>query len=120
YSANVDVVVGGATNQPGNVLTNIQAPGYLGVQANTIGLPNSVVIQSRVFDDLNQPVSHPSGANLRVRILPPGAYLGTRLMAGLQSRGPNEELWVATTGGIGSFMVSSGPSSGRIVLEMTA
>ena len=120
YAASVDVVVGGATNKPGNVFTNIQAPGYLGSENNVDRLPNSVVIQSRIFDDLNQPVGNPKGANLRVRILPTGAYVGSRTLAGQQSRGPNEELWVATTGGIGSFMLSSGPNTGKIVLEMTA
>ena len=125
YSASVDVVVGGVTNKPSNVRTIVQVPGYLGFQDNVVGLSNSVVVQARVFDDLNQPVTNSTGANVRVKILPVGnAYSGARLMAGLQSRNPNEELWVATVGGVGSFMLASGPKaqgilSGKIVLELT-
>lgn len=122
YSASEDIVVGGVTNKPSNVLAVTQAPGYLGAQNNTSGLPNSVVVQARVFDDLNQPVPNSAGANVSVRILPVAGsvYSGARLMAGVQSRNPNEDLWVATVGGVGTFMVASGPDrNGPIVLEIT-
>lgn len=114
HAASVDITVGGTTNKPSNVLTTVQAPGYLGWQNNVVGVPNSVVVQARVFDDLNQPVSGPAGANVSVKILPVSGsvYAGARLMAGNQSRGPNEELWAATVGGVTSFMLASGPDTG--------
>ena len=127
HSASVDVVVGGATNKPSHVRTFFQlAPYYLGWQDNTSGISNSVVVQTRVFDDLNQPVSNPVGANVSVKILPVSgsSFQNARLLAGTQSRNANQDLWVATVGGIGSFMLASGPmpfgvTSGKIVLEMT-
>ncbi|MBP6119318.1 MAG: hypothetical protein KA504_08535, partial [Giesbergeria sp.] len=116
-SASVDIVVGAATGKPASVTVTTQGPRYLGTSTNTFNLPKSVAISAKVMDDANQPVPNPSGANLKVRIRPFGASAGARLLAGSQS---GDEVQVSTIGGEGLFSISSGPTAGVILLEMTA
>jgi len=115
-SASVDIVVGAATGQPANVITTAQAPGYLGTSNNTRNIRNNVAISALVMDDANQPVPNPSAANLQVNIRPFGASAGARLLAGSQS---GSSVQVKTIGGEGQFSLSSGPSTGVILLELT-
>ena len=116
-SASVDIVVGAATGKPASVTVTTRGPRYLGTSTNTFDLPKSVAISAKVMDDANQPVPNPSGANLKVRIRPFGASAGARLLAGPQS---GDEVKVSTIGGEGLFSISSGPTAGVILLEMTA
>ncbi len=115
-SASVDIVVGAQTGQPANVIATAQAPGYLGTQGNTQDLRNNVAISALVMDDANQPIPDPSAANLQVTIRPFGASAGARLLAGSQS---GTTVQVKTIGGEGQFSLSSGPSAGVILLELT-
>lgn len=115
-SASVDIVVGAQTGQPANVIATAQAPGYLGTQGNTQDLRNNVAISALVMDDANQPILDPSAANLQVTIRPFGASAGARLLAGSQS---GTTVQVKTIGGEGQFSLSSGPSAGVILLELT-
>lgn len=116
-SASVDIVVGAATGKPASVTVTTQGPRYLGTSTNTFDLPKSVAISAKVMDDANQPVPDPSAANLKVRIRPFGASADARLLAGSQS---GDEVQVSTIGGEGLFSISSGPTAGVILLEMTA
>ncbi|MBI3099968.1 MAG: putative Ig domain-containing protein [Burkholderiales bacterium] len=115
-SASVDIVVGAQTGQPANVIATAQAPGYLGTQGNTQDLRNNVAISALVMDDANQPILDPSAANLQVTIRPFGASAGARLLAGSQS---GTTVQVKTIGGEGQFSLSSGPSAGVVLLELT-
>ncbi len=115
-SASVDIVVGAQTGQPANVIATAQAPGYLGTQGNAQDLRNNVAISALVMDDANQPIPDPSAANLQVTIRPFGASAGARLLAGGQS---GTTVQVKTIGGEGQFSLSSGPSAGVILLELT-
>jgi hypothetical protein len=114
-SASVDIVVGASTGQPANVIATAQAPGYLGTSTNTQNLRNNVAISALVMDDANQPVPDPSDANLQVNVRPFGASAGARLLSGRQS---STTVQVKTIGGEGQFSLSSGPSSGVILLEL--
>lgn len=116
-SASVDIVVGAATGKPASVTVTTRGPRYLGTSTNTFDLPKSVAISAKVMDDANQPVPDPSAANLKVRIRPFGASADARLLAGSQS---GDEVQVSTIGGEGLFSISSGPTAGVILLEMTA
>lgn len=115
-SASVDIVVGAATGKPANVIGTAQVPGYLGTSLNTSGLRNNVVINAKVMDDANQPVPDPSAANVQVSIRPFGASAGARLLAGAQS---GSMVQIKTIGGEGQVSLSSGASSGVILLELT-
>ena len=118
YSASVDITVGTATGKPASVLAITQEPGYLGTQLNQNGIRNNVVIQVFVMDDANQPVSNPSAPNLQVAIHPSSsAATGARLLSGNVS---GTALQVSTVGGVGLISLSSGPSAGTILLELTA
>jgi len=115
-SASVDIVVGASTGKPASVRGTAQAPGYLGTQNTTTSLRNNVGIQAFVMDDANQPIPNPAAANLQVRIRPFGASAGARLLAGSQS---GSVVQVSTIGGLGLISLSSGPSAGVILLELT-
>lgn len=115
-SASVDIVVGAATGKPANVIGTAQVPGYLGTSLNTSGLRNNVVINAKVMDDANQPIPDPSAANVQVSIRPFGASAGARLLAGAQS---GSMVQIKTIGGEGQVSLSSGASSGVILLELT-
>ena len=115
-SANVSVAVGGDANgKPASVRAVAQAPGYLGARENLFQLSNNVGVQAFLMDDANQPVPNTSAANLQVSIRPFGASAGARLLSGNQS---GNVLQLNTSGGIGSFSLSSGLSSGVILLEL--
>ncbi|GAB2523810.1 putative Ig domain-containing protein [Simplicispira piscis] len=116
-SASVDIVVGAATGKPASVTGTAQAPGYLGTSTNTFNLPKSVAISAKVMDDANQPAPDPVAANLQVSIRPFGASAGSRLLQGGQS---GSTIQVKTIGGEGLFAISSGPSAGVILLELTS
>ncbi len=118
YSASVDITVGGGagTGMPASVLAKVQAPYYLGSQFNPNNIRNNVGIQALVMDDTNQPVPAPAAANVQVRILPTSASDGARLLLGKQS---GSVVQAVTQGGVASFSLSSGPSSGVILLELT-
>lgn len=118
-SASVDIVVGAATGKPASVIAVAQVsgeyPGYLGSRDNLELIRNNVLIQAFVMDDANQPIPEPSAANLQVRILQSSASAGSRLLSGPQS---GSSIQVRTIGGIGNISLSSGPSSGVILLEL--
>ncbi|WP_280187484.1 putative Ig domain-containing protein [Delftia sp. PS-11] len=116
-SASVNVTVGGAVqNTPASVTSVTQTPGYLGSRDNITGLRNNVAIEARVFDDRNQPVTS-TVPNVLVRILPNFAYEGARLISGSQA---GSSLQVGSLNGVAQFSLSSGPSSGVILLETIA
>jgi hypothetical protein len=115
-TATVAITVGGTANgKPASVRGVAQAPGYLGSRDNLAMLSNNVGLQAFVMDDSNQPVPNSASANLQVSIRPFGASTGARLLSGGQS---GNVLQINTSGGIGSFALSSGPSSGIILLEL--
>lgn len=116
-SASVDIVVGAATGQAASVTVTTKGPRYLGTSDNLFNLPKSVAISAKVMDDANQPVPDPVAANLQVSIRPFGASAGARLLQGAQS---GSVIQVRTIGGEGLFSISSGPSAGVIILELTA
>lgn len=116
-SANVDIVVGAATGQAASVTVTTQGPRYLGTSDNLFNLPKAVAISAKVMDDANQPVPDPASANLQIRIRPFGASAGARLLLGAQS---GTVIHAKTIGGEGQFSISSGPSSGVILMELTA
>lgn len=116
-SASVDIVVGAATGQAASVTVTTKGPRYLGTSDNLFNLPKSVAISAKVMDDANQPVPDPVAANLQVSIRPFGASAGARLLQGAQS---GSVIQVKTIGGEGLFSISSGPSAGVIILELTA
>ncbi len=115
-SASADIVVGAATGKPASVVGTLQAPGYLGSRDNTFRLRNNVGLNAFVMDDANQPIPNPSAANLQVSIRPFGASAGARLLSGAQS---GSVLQVRTIDGVGLISLSSGPSAGVILLELT-
>lgn len=122
-SASVDIVVGAATGKPASVLGTVQAPMYLGTRDNTFIFPNgarlrnNVGINAFVMDDANQPIPNPAAANLQVSIRPFGASAGARLLSGSQS---GSVLQVRTIEGVALISLSSGPSAGSILLELTS
>lgn len=115
-SASVDIVVGAQTGQPASVIATAQAPGYLGARDNIYNIRNNVAVSALIMDDANQPIPAPTAANLQVNIRPFGASAGARLLAGAQS---GSSVQVKTIGGEGQFSLSSGPSAGVILLELT-
>lgn len=116
-SAVVNIAVGASTGKPASVVGTIQAPRYLGTQSNQQNLPTSVGVSVDVKDDANQPIPNPTNANVQVRIRPFGASAGARLLSGAQQ---GSMVQVKTINGIGQFAVSSGVSSGVILLELTS
>ena len=117
YSAYVDIVVGAATGMAASVMASAQAPGYLGTRANSNSLRDNVGIQAFVMDDANQPIPDPTALNLQVSIRSFGASAGARLFSGDQA---GSVVHIRTIGGTGLFSLSSGPSSGVVLLELTA
>lgn len=118
HTASVNITVGQATANPARVDAFAQALGYLGTRNNLERLPTSVAIQTRIWDDANQPVPNPGAANLQVRIRPMGdAAQGALLQEG--GRPGNGVLQMRTVGGVGQFSLASGAASGPIVLEFT-
>lgn len=115
-STSIDIVVGAQTGKPASVLASAQAPGYLGSRDNTQNIRNNVAISALIMDDANQPIPEPAAANLQVAIRPFGASAGARLLTGSQS---DSLVQVKTIGGEGQFSLSSGPSAGVILLELT-
>jgi len=115
-SKSIDIVVGAATGKPASVLGTLQAPGYLGTRDNTHRLRNNVGLNAFVMDDANQPIPNPSASNLQIGIRPFGASAGARLLSGAQS---GSVVQVRTIDGIGLVSLSSGPSAGVILLELT-
>lgn len=115
-SASVDIVVGAATGLPASVTVTTKGPRYLGTSDNLFNLPRTVAISAKVMDDANQPVPEPIAANLQISIRPFGASAGARLLLGAQS---SSVVQAKTIGGEGLFSISSGPSAGVILLELT-
>lgn len=115
-SAIVNITVGANTGQVASVVGTIQAPRYLGTQGNKQNLPTSVGVSVDVKDDANQPIPNSANANVEVSIIPFGASAGARLLSGSQQ---GSAVKVKTINGIGQFAVSSGPSSGVILLQLT-
>lgn len=115
-SAIVNITVGANTGQVASVVGTIQAPRYLGTQGNKQDLPTSVGVSVDVKDDANQPIPNSANANVEVSIIPFGASAGARLLSGSQQ---GSAVKVKTINGIGQFAVSSGPSSGVILLQLT-
>lgn len=116
-ATSISITVGAATGKPASIVNTMQAPGYLGTQPNVHNLPASVVVNTRVWDDANQPVPDPAAANLQVRIRPFGASAGASLSAGGQS---GSTVQIRTLNGQGQFSVASGPNKGVILLELIA
>lgn len=118
-SATVNVAVGGgATGMPASVRVEAQIPGYLGSRGNVNGLLNQIAMQAFVLDDVNQPTSNGSGANIQVRILSgTEAAMDARLVAGTQS---GSVLQLPTIGGVATFSLLSGSETGPVFLEITA
>jgi hypothetical protein len=119
YSASVDIAVGGGsgTGKAASVYAIAQS-NYLGSQYNLYNLPANVGINAIVMDDNVQPVPDPSAANVRIRLLSnTTAASGARLLLGSQS---GTTIYASTTGGVALFSLSSGPSRGAILLELTA
>ena len=115
-SAIVNITVGANTGLVASVVGTIQAPRYLGTQGNKQDLPTSVGVSVDVKDDANQPIPNSANANVEVSIIPFGASAGARLLSGSQQ---GSAVKVKTINGIGQFAVSSGPSSGVILLQLT-
>ena len=115
-SAIVNITVGANTGQVASVVGTIQAPRYLGTQGNKQNLPTSVGVSVDVKDDANQPIPNSANANVEVSFIPFGASAGARLLSGSQQ---GSAVKVKTINGIGQFAVSSGPSSGVILLQLT-
>ena len=119
YSASVDITVGGGTGtaRAASVYAIAQS-NYLGSQYNINDIPANVGINAVVMDDAVQNIADPSAANVRVRILPnTAAATGARLLLGGQS---GQEVLATTHGGVALFSLSSGPTRGTILLELTA
>ncbi|MBP9784782.1 MAG: putative Ig domain-containing protein [Giesbergeria sp.] len=122
-SASVDITVGASTGKPASVIGTAQAPYYLGTRDNTFIDPltgqrmrNNVGINAFVMDDANQPIPEPGAANVQVSIRSFGASAGARLLSGSQS---GSVVQVRTISGVGLVSLSSGPSAGVILLELT-
>lgn len=110
-SAYVDITVGAATAKAASI-KGIAVYPLLGTQGNLNNLRTSTAIEAYVLDDANQPMPVASKANLQVAIV---GGRGERLLAGQQS---GSSVQVQTTGGVGTFALSSGPEEGPILLEM--
>ncbi len=119
YSASTSITVGGGsgTGRAASVYAIAQS-GYLGSQSNVNHIPNNVGINAVVMDDAVQPIPNSTAANVQVRILPvTAAATGARLLLGGQS---GSMVQATTQGGAALFSLSSGPSRGVILLELTA
>lgn len=117
YSASIVITVGAATGKAASV-TGQSLSNVLGAQGNLSNLPTSTNINVHVLDDANQPVPDPATQNVQVSIRSGvGAATGAELMAGGKT---GNTLWLATTGGIANFSLSSGANQGPIVLDITA
>ena len=119
YSASTNITVGGGagTGRAASVY-GIAQSSYLGTQNNRNNIPASVGINAVVMDDAVQPVPNSTAANVQVRILQvTEAATGARLLLGAQS---GSVVQATTQGGVALFSLSSGPSRGVILLELTA
>ena len=118
-SRSVDITVGAATGKAASIKT-ISQYDHLGTQGNVNNERTASAIQAFVLDDANQPLPESGNANLQVRLAGGSALDGARLLgtpAGGSSNGP---LWLKTTGGVGTFSLSSGSGAGTILLELVA
>lgn len=118
-SASVTINVGSATGKAASIQTVSQYD-FLGTQGNLSNMRTATVIQAFVLDDANQPLPESSNANLQVRLAGGSALPGARLLGGQAGGASNGPLWVKTTGGVGTFSLSSGSSEGTILLELVA
>lgn len=115
YTASTDIVVGAATGKVASVIGRAEAPFVLASRDTVASYRNNIGVQAFVMDDANQPIPAPSAPNLQISIRSMGAAaVGARLLQGNQS---GSVLQVRTIAGIGQFSLSSGPSTGTIVLE---
>lgn len=119
-SASVTINVGSATGKAASIQT-ISQYDFLGTQGNLSNIRTATAIQAFVLDDANQPLPESSNANLQVRLAGGAALPGARLL-GNQAEGgaSNGSLWMKTTGGVGTFTLSSGLGEGNILLELVA
>lgn len=116
-SVNITIGGGAGTGRVASVYAIAQS-GYLGSQSNLNNIPASVGINAFVMDDAVQPITNPSAANVKIRIVPNTvAANGARLLLGDQS---GQIVQATTQGGVALFSLSSGPSRGAILLELTA
>ncbi|THU00679.1 hypothetical protein E9531_10450 [Lampropedia puyangensis] len=102
--------------------TEVGGMGYMltqNVVAGTTGITKQLTMQSSVFDDFGQPVSKPTGNNVRVTILPTSAAgNGASLRAGGTASG--KSILVPTVTGRATYTVVSGNQPGRIDLLVEA
>lgn len=117
-SVSINITVGSATGKAASIQTVSQYD-YLGTQGNLSNTRTATAIQAFVLDDANQALPNSANANLQVRIAGGSALAGARLL-GNQAGSANGPLWVKTTGGVGTFSLSSGASEGTILLELVA
>jgi len=117
YSASVDITVGGGggTGLPASMMAVALEPGYLGVQDNLANLRSSIVMQTQVWDDAGQPVPDPVAPNLQVSIIGGTAAAGAYLLSGSEY---GSSIQVKTVGGVAQIGLSSGWTSGSILLEL--
>ena len=118
YSASTNITVGGGagTGKAASVYAIAQSS-FLGSQVNVNRIPANVGINAVVMDDAVQPIPNPAAANVQIRILPSTASAGARLLLDSQS---GNMVRATTRGGVALFSLSSGPSRGAILLELTA
>ncbi len=117
YSTSLTITVGAASGLPASVTGRTTTSNVLGIQGNTAGLPTTTNVKAQVLDDANQMVPNPTAPNLQISIRPTGAGVGASLMAGNKT---SSTLSVSTVAGLAGFDLSSGPTEGSIVLDMTA
>ena len=115
-SKSISITVGSATGRAASIKTVSQFAS-LGTQGNQANERTATAIQAFVLDDSNQSVPGSASSNLQVAIAAGGASSGARLLAGSQS---GSVVRIGTTGGVGTFTLSSGSSEGTILLELTA
>lgn len=118
-SATVNITVGAATGKAASIKTVSQYD-YLGTQGNLSNTRTATAIQAFVLDDANQPLPESANANLQIRLAGGSALTGARLLGGQAGGSSNGPIWVKTTGGVGTFSLSSGSSEGTILLELVA
>lgn len=114
-SASVDITVGASTGLVSSI-KGVSQFDVLGVQGNLLNFRTSTAIEAYALDDANQPVPVSAKANMQVAIVSGGASAGARLLLGSQS---GSVVQLSTIGGVGMFSLSSGTSTGTILLEMT-
>lgn len=118
-STSLNIAVGSATGKAASIRTVAQY-NLLGTQGNFDNVRTATAIQAFVLDEANQPLPESANANLQVRIAGGSAITGARLLGAQASGSLNGPLWVRTTGGVGTFSLSSGSTEGSILLELVA